>query len=103
MSKSIAKGWTRWVIIGRRSLLDLVNVARSHGMKCIRAYKPGLCAFNEIALHGTAAQMKATEAEWKKGGQEVHSKQPRAAFGISADVPPEKWVDAPEPAALSAS
>jgi hypothetical protein len=89
------KRFARWIVIGPLDVLELVNVARKHGMRCIAGFKPGMCAFNEIGLYGTSEQMKSTEADWKKAGCKPLSRQPRAAFGFNLNAPEEAWVDGP--------
>lgn len=85
------------MIGGKLGLLDLCNVARKYGMLVIRAYKPDMHVCNEIALWGTPAQMKATEAEWEAAGNEKPDRGFKGMFGIesAAKLPREKWVDQP--------
>lgn len=98
------KAFARYVGLGALNLQDLVTVARAHGMKVIQGYKPNMHFFYELALWGTPAQMKATEAVWSSAvkkheeGSEskagtILTKKPSAAFGVNLTLQREKWVD----------
>lgn len=80
--------------IGPLDLAALCDRARAEGMLVIRAYKPNMHVYNEIALDGSNDAMRRTRAAWVAAGHEVPRGKPRAAFGVDLDVPAEDWVDA---------
>jgi len=49
--------------------------------------------YNEIALWGTASQMRATEAVWAAAGNELKPRSFRAVFGAPVDLPRDQWLD----------
>ena len=85
--------WKRWVLMGKLSLTELVDIARSNGMMVICGYKVSMCVHNQIGLYGTSEQMKQTEQTWSENGHEVASRQPSYAFSCDVDISRDKWVD----------
>ena len=85
--------WKRWVLIGKLSLKELVDVARDEGMRCICGNKVSMCVHNQIGLHGTSEQMKRTEKRWIGNGHKVVNRQPSYAFSCNVDIPEARWVD----------
>ncbi len=85
--------WKRWVLMGKLSLRELVEVARKQGMIIIHGSKVSMCVHNQIGLYGTSAQMKQTERVWIEKGHEVTSRQPSYAFSCNVDIPRDQWVD----------
>ncbi len=85
--------YKRWVLIGKYSLSQLVDIARSYGMVCICAFKVPMCVHNQIGLFGTPDQMSKTQGEWIKAEHKVTNRQPSYAFSMDIDKPRESWVD----------
>ncbi len=85
--------WKRWVLMGKLSLRELVDVARDKGMRCICAHKVSMCVHNQIGLYGTSEQMKQTEKWWIDNGHKVVNRQPSYAFSCNVDKPEAEWVD----------
>ena len=85
--------WKRWVLMGKLSLMELVNVARKQGMVCICAFKMSMFVHNQIGLYGTSKQMKATEKTWRSKGHNVTNRKPSYAFSIDLNKPREEWAD----------
>jgi len=86
------KRFARYVDIGgKHNCIELAMIARRHGMKIIRGYKSDMHVYNELALAGTAGQMKKVDAHWRAAGHEVLSRKPSAACGIKTDIPESQW------------
>ncbi len=88
--------WKRWVLMGKLSLKELVDVARGEGMKCICGNKVSMCVHNQIGLYGTSQQMKQTEKRWNDNGHKVVNRQPGFAFSCNVNIPESEWVDTKE-------
>lgn len=85
--------YKRWVMMGKLGLLELVDVARTNGMRCICGFKVPMCVHNQIGLYGTPEQMRKTEVIWKRAGHKFTSREPSYALSINVDIPQNKWVD----------
>ena len=82
----------RWVQIGDRDIRSLCQAARSHGMKIIHAIKYDMSIWNGIALFGTRNQIRAVEADWEAGGNEVAPRKPsRYRWAAVVGLPRERW------------
>jgi hypothetical protein len=87
-----SRKWRRWVPIGPCDIRLLCQIARGHGKKIVVAIKWDMHFYNWIGLHGTSAQMKATESAWlAEGHKEVLSRRPGAWNDFSIDRPKESW------------
>lgn len=78
---------------GPLDLEGLLDIARRHGMRCIRAWKPDMHVYNEIGLYGTSDQMTATERDWVAAGHAVAPRPGHMVFGVNLRVPRDEWID----------
>ena len=85
------KKWKRWA--GLVNTIELVDIARNNGMRCICGFKVPMYVHSQIGLYGTSKQMRLTEKQWKEKGYDFVNRQPSYAYPINVDKPQKDWVD----------
>lgn len=92
--RPVKRRWSRWVEMSlAHDLRSLCLMARAQGLAVISAHRPGLCAWEALALWGTAAQVGALESHWDRLGLRWHGRRPRGAWDTDVDRPREQWAE----------
>lgn len=78
---------------GKLDCYSLCEVARRNGMMIISAAKANMHCFNDIALWGTPAAMKKTEAEWTAAGNEPKPRNFKAVFSVNLATDYKDWTE----------
>jgi len=94
MAVNRARAYKRWVCMTLEwDCSELCADARTLGVQIIDGYRGALCMWSELALWATPSQMKGLEERWTARGLKWKRNGRYVGFGISTEVPRERWAE----------